>query len=344
MHAAGVGNGASDSSWQLSALRILQLVGCCVLFRWLWLLAMRGCKSMLGLKPRAPDWMVYARLFPRGFPRAVGFLWEGIHLLPCETLIWLFQLANPWSREDARPRAVWHYRRLPGCAGKVALTIDDAPALPGKRPLMQEVLDLLDEFDASCTFFVVSSFIEGREDLLRSAVERGHELGNHGGRDVPYHTHSKEDFRKVYLDCETMINECLAHVNENAGPPAPRRAVNRRNNKWFRPPWARMSQQMSQVLEREGARLAMSDCHGLDVMCRPPFIANYTARHAMPGSMVLLHMPSVGFREYNLESIRSSLAGLKARGLKCVSLSELEASCSAAAVAQAKDAPRKTHD
>ena len=71
----------------------------------------------------------------------------------------------------------------------------------------------------------------------------------------------------------------------------------------------------------------MSDCYGMDVMCRPPFIADYTARHAQAGSIVLLHMPEQGFREYNLESLRGALEGLTARGLRCVSLSELEASC-----------------
>lgn len=42
---------------------------------------------------------------------------------------------------------------------------------------------------------------------------------------------------------------------------------------------------------------------------------------------MLLHVPEVGFREYNLESLRNSLAGLKARGIRCVSLSQLEQSC-----------------
>lgn len=42
---------------------------------------------------------------------------------------------------------------------------------------------------------------------------------------------------------------------------------------------------------------------------------------------MLLHMPEVGFREYNLESLRMALDGLQARGLQCVSLSQMEASC-----------------
>jgi hypothetical protein len=49
---------------------------------------------------------------------------------------------------------------------------------------------------------------------------------------------------------------------------------------------------------------------------------------------VLLHMPEVGFREYNLESLRNLLAGLKARGIQCVSLSQMEQCCKTASYAR----------
>jgi len=35
-------------------------------------------------------------------------------------------------------------------------------------------------------------------------------------------------------------------------------------------------------------------------------------------------MPEVGFREYNLQVLEKVLRGLKLRGLRCVSLSQLE--------------------
>jgi len=194
--------------------------------------------------------------------------------------------------------------------------------------MMDEVLELLNEYNFTCSFFIVATFTDGREDTLRKAVENGHELCNHGGKDIPYHKYSKEEFSEVFLDCEAKINSCLSSVNKTL--PADCNPVNRQNNKWFRPPWGAMSDAMMQVLKEQDFRIAMSDCYGLDVICRPPYIADYTVKHARPGSVILLHMPSKGFREYNMESLRQSLAGLQKRGLQCVSLSELEAACKCA--------------
>lgn len=285
---------------------------------WAWRRFLVACKDRLGISERAPTWFIWAKLFPKTFPQVVGLIWSAIGLIPCENLIAAFGYFNEWGR-----RGVWTFRNQEGAQGLVALTIDDAPARPHGRSLMDVVLPLLAEYNATCSFFVVSTFMEGREAEMRQAVEAGHELCNHGGKDVPYHRHTKEAFQEVLLACEAKIDKCLDDVN--AASPSP--SINRCNNKWFRPPHAKMSPAMEQVLAEEGFRIAMSDCYGMDVMCRPPFIANYTARHAQAGSIVLLHMPEEGFREYNLESIRGALAGLAARGLRCVSLSELEDAC-----------------
>jgi peptidoglycan/xylan/chitin deacetylase (PgdA/CDA1 family) len=247
---------------------------------WLLLRVFVGaCKQRLGIKRAAPNWIVFARLFPATFPRVVAFVWSCIGCIPCSVLIALHGYVTRWSR-----KAVWTFAHQPGSEGMVALTLDDAPARVGGMPMMREVLEVLAEFDATCSFFTVTTFCEGREEMMREAVRQGHEVCNHGGKDIAYHKHSKEDFRKVLLDCERTVNACLHAVNEESTPPIG--AVNRRNNKWFRPPRGVMSPAMAEVLEVEGFRIAMSDCYGMDVMCRPPFIANYTARHARHGTPV----------------------------------------------------------
>jgi len=59
-------------------------------------------------------------------------------------------------------------------------------------------------------------------------------------------------------------------------------------------------------------------------VCKTSYISKYMLRHAREGSILLLHMPEVGFREYNLQVLEKILKGLKLRGLRCVSLSQLE--------------------
>lgn len=55
------------------------------------------------------------------------------------------------------------------------LTIDDGPD-PKDTPLL---LDLLDEYEAKATFFVIGEKAEQYPDLIKQIHERGHELGNH---------------------------------------------------------------------------------------------------------------------------------------------------------------------
>jgi peptidoglycan/xylan/chitin deacetylase (PgdA/CDA1 family) len=234
-------------------------------------------KHRMGIKREAPNWQVYAKLFPTLFPQIVAVIWSCVGCIPCEVLIGIHMHMTRWSRS-----AVWNFCNEEGAQGKVALTIDDAPVRPDGTPLMNEVLEVLAEYNATASFFVVTTFMEQREEVVREIVERGHEICNHGSMDIAYHNHSKDAFERVLLECETKIDSCLDAVN-SASPPAPD-AVNRRNNKWFRPPHAKMSSHMLDVLQKHGFRIAMSDCYAMDVMCRPPFIANFTARHARPGN------------------------------------------------------------
>lgn len=146
--------------------------------------------------------------------------------------------------------------------------------------------------------------------------QRGHELANHCVEDIPYHTFSEENFEAALLDCQGRIDEFILTRSSRRH----QQAV-----KWFRPPQGRCSGKMERVLERHGYRIAMCDVFGLDVMCGEPFVSSYVLRHAREGSIILMHMAERGFREHNLAAIERVLEGLKARGIRCISLSEMEA-------------------
>ena len=42
-----------------------------------------------------------------------------------------------------------------------------------------KLLDILDEYDAKCTFFLVGLWVDKYPDMVQAIVERGHEIGNH---------------------------------------------------------------------------------------------------------------------------------------------------------------------
>jgi len=56
----------------------------------------------------------------------------------------------------------------------VALTFDDGPCNDTLR-----LLDILDKHEAKASFFVVGTFIEGREDIILAEHQRGHQVCNH---------------------------------------------------------------------------------------------------------------------------------------------------------------------
>ena len=48
------------------------------------------------------------------------------------------------------------------------------------RKPTERVLDMLDEYEVTATFFVVADVVEHYQGLVESIVERGHEIGCHG--------------------------------------------------------------------------------------------------------------------------------------------------------------------
>lgn len=101
-------------------------------------------------------------------------------------------------------------------AKKLAITFDDGPN-PAITP---KLLDLLDQYQAHATFFVIGRFAREEPGLLREMVAQGHVVGNH----TETHPH-------LCWHGPAYIREQLKRSNE-----AIFSAVGARP-KWFRPPY-----------------------------------------------------------------------------------------------------------
>lgn len=64
-----------------------------------------------------------------------------------------------------------------------------------------DILDILDECDVKCTFFVGKTWAEEFPSMLRKIYENGHEIGNHG-------SNHKEHAKLSYKDNASEINGC----------------------------------------------------------------------------------------------------------------------------------------
>lgn len=242
----------------------------------------------------------------------------------------LQEAAGRWSVESRRSvvdRASKHHTlsffdvdQSPGVRGLVALTIDDAPCRLGKKSsMMPEVLAALEERGARATFMVMGRFVDGNERDLEEALHRGHELGNHGLVDKPY---DRKDGEGEFAEA---LDECTSRIQE-----LQRRAGVAEEVRWFRAPWARYSKGMAEIVQERGMRHVLCDTYACcPVIQDGTFIGDYLASNATDGSIIVLHMPERGFREWCYEGLTGFLAGLEARGMRAVTVSELAASAEA---------------
>jgi len=113
------------------------------------------------------------------------------------------------------------------------------------------VLDLLDELDIRITFFIVGqdAAIEKNQMILRSIIERGHEIGNHSF----HHESWLKTYSKVKIEAEIILAE-----------EAILKATGQRT-KCFRGPGFSWSNDLLEVLQKRG--------YVFDASILPTFIA-----------------------------------------------------------------------
>jgi peptidoglycan-N-acetylglucosamine deacetylase len=195
-------------------------------------------------------------------------------------------------------RTIWHG---PAYSGAVALTFDDGP-MPQWTP---RVLDLLAELAAPATFFLMGCRLHAHADLSRYD---GHEVANH--------TWSHADLAE--LDANAVLDEvrrCHEEIGAKLG----------RVPRFLRPPWGHVG----------GTTLLAADALGYDIVMwsqrmpeneyrdDPGGIVARVVGEARPGSILLAHDTGSADRLITIDNLRGIVEGLRAKGLRLVTLSEL---------------------
>lgn len=195
--------------------------------------------------------------------------------------------------------------------GAVALTFDDGPD-PLHTP---GVLDALARHDMRATWFVIVERAEAHPELIRRMIAEGHDVGLHGA-----------DHKRL---TRLAYGELRAHIEKGSERLT---ALTASKPVWFRPPYGSQNFWSYVIVRRLGMQVVVwsADCE--DWVQRPEaLIAQQAIEHATPGGVLLLHDglaadPKVPAPNPHLD--RSAIAemimvGLKSRGLRGVSVSEL---------------------
>ena len=193
----------------------------------------------------------------------------------------------------------------------VAFTIDDGFCGVDNPHgcMLNEVKDLFKKYNSKATFFITGSHCNHvKFEEVNLLLADGHELANHNMYDFPYNEHNKEEFIEDLDLTDTIISKFTNN-----------------KTKWYRAPHAKLSDVMQNVIDEREMVHVISDAFANDTAIPDSkWIAEFVLKQVQPGSIIVIHMPERGVREWLYEALELTLIGLKDRELKAVTLSELE--------------------
>ena len=191
----------------------------------------------------------------------------------------------------------------------IALTFDDGPW----DSSTQAILDILKENDAKATFFTVGQKISGHEDLVKRAVDEGHEIGTHTW------DHAEGSGQGVSL---ILMSSDERKQEVEKGMQAIKDATGQDGSLMFRSPGgnfdAGVAADLGGMITAEiGWNVDTHDWKrpGADVVAQ-------RIESAGPGEILLMH-DGGGDRTQTVEALRKALPVLKEQGYKFVTVSDL---------------------
>jgi peptidoglycan/xylan/chitin deacetylase (PgdA/CDA1 family) len=186
----------------------------------------------------------------------------------------------------------------------VALTFDDGPT----PDYTADVLALLAAKDVKATFFVIGSDAVRHPDEMRAIVLAGHEVGNH--------TYSHDDM--------TWADEAKA-AKEIEQTDAAIRASGYTGEIHFRPPFGKKLIGLPLYLAKHDRTTVTWDVEPEsfdEVAATANGMASHVLANTTPGSIIILHVMYKA-RETSRQALPAIIDGLKERGFRFVTVSEL---------------------
>ena len=167
----------------------------------------------------------------------------------------------------------------------------------------QGIIDILEEFDCSATFFLVGFWVDDYTDMVKAIDDAGLEIG----------THSNTHPDMVKLDKATMKSELETSISKI-------KAVTGKDVSLFRAPFGSYNNDLLDTAESLNLKTIQWDVDSLDWKgLSASEIANRVLGSVKNGSIILMHNNS----DNVLDGLRLILNKLKIQGYKVTSISEL---------------------
>ena len=156
-------------------------------------------------------------------------------------------------------RIIWSSER------DVALTFDDGP----DPELTPALLDILDAHHVPATFMVIGARAAQRPDLVRRAIDSGHEIGNHTWSHRSLATLSRTEVEREIARAADVLPEPV---------------------RWFRPPRGVLTGAGAQVAAEHRYDILLWSCSGSSPELKSTeAVATHVADRLHPGTVVCMH-------------------------------------------------------
>ena len=171
------------------------------------------------------------------------------------------------------------------------------------RANTEGILDILDEYDAKTTFFLVGFWAEKHPDLVAEIVARGHEIGNHSATHPHMNSLSEGQIREEIRRCSDLVQSIT-------GTPTT----------LFRPPYGEYNDAVVRISREMGIECVQWNVDSLDWknISAEDMVSRCT-KNLSPGDIVLFHNDS----KYILDALPRILEYYTQAGYKIIPVSQL---------------------
>lgn len=171
------------------------------------------------------------------------------------------------------------------------------------RANTEEILDILDRYNAKTTFFLVGFWAEKHPDLVAELVARGHEIGNHSATHPHMAQLSEAQIREELRRCSDLVESIT-------GTPTT----------LFRPPYGEYNDAVVRVSREEGYECVQWNVDSLDWKnLGAENMVRQCTKDINPGDIVLFHNDS----KYILEALPRILETYTQAGYKIIPVSKI---------------------
>lgn len=187
----------------------------------------------------------------------------------------------------------------------VALTFDDGP----HPKYTEQILDILNEYDAKATFFVLGKFAESYPEIIKRQWEEGHEIGNHTYSHINAKKVSKDILKEEYNKTQDIVY-----------------SITNNYPKLFRPPYGSFDEKVIDIIERDKSVIVLWSAYQDSKDWSNPEvdkIVETTFSNIENGNIILFHDYVYYDTSNTVEALKRIIPELKSKGYEFVTISEI---------------------